>query len=701
MSTEKLKSWTSAKAWREFASAWRARLVDFLWSTPEISDPAELRRTLGWLVFARLLILTVLLVLSAWHTRYNSQATNWLIITTYVISLCNVLWLRYSNHLRALGHIQLGIDVVLSTLAIYVTGSPVCIALYLIVLVGAAVLFSSHGAVITAVFSAFCYEVFRLLPPFLGKQPTSSPQDVLVIYSALVAVALVSGYLAKQRERLGHIALHQARDLSDLTERQRQLLNDVSEGIITTDLEEAITGINQAARAIIGLTDAHASQFVGRPFNTVLRDLGVSGAERILRQSATTEQHGEISLKSGAAEREVQLSYTARTLTNGSGNPAGRIFLFNDISHVRGMEEQLRLHERMTQLLAETDSGRRTPQNVHGDIEMIGESTLMRQIFALVDRVAASDASVLISGESGTGKELIARAVHVRGSRKSKPFVALNCGAIPENLIESELFGHKKGSFTGAVNDNPGLFRQAHGGTIFLDEIGELPLQMQTKLLRVLQEKRVRSVGDVHDAAIDVRVLAATNRDLKREIAASRFREDLFYRLNVVNIPVPPLRERKEDIPLLVRYFIGRFCDPDQVLPRISPDALQQLMNYPFPGNIRELENVIERALVLGGNAILPEHLPEDVLQGGKESWSGVGAARSGSPETQIITLPIDLEAELASLERHYITSALEQTGGLKKQAATLLGLNFRSFRYRLKKYGLGESQGNELDDNV
>ncbi len=365
--------------------------------------------------------------------------------------------------------------------------------------------------------------------------------------------------------------------------------------------------------------------------------------------------------------------------------------LLIDLTRAKAIEDTLSYHEQVTQLLASKEPAARAQR-----IAMVGDSAMMKNLFTLIERVAPTDASVLITGESGTGKELIARAIHELSPRCSKQFVGINCGAIPEQLIESELFGHKRGSFTGAISDNVGLFRRAQGGTLFLDEIGELPLPMQTKLLRALQDRTVRAVGDGQDIAIDVHVVAATNRDLKREIAQGRFREDLYYRLNVVNLVVPPLRERKEDLPLLIRHFLTKYCDADDVVPTISPGALQLLRDYPFPGNIRELENVIERAIVLGGNAILPDHLPEEVRQ----TTPGIPAAQIiQHGETQIVELPLDLDGVLAQFEREMLMRALEKTGGMKKQAAELLGLNFRSFRYRLKKYGMGGEDGRDASE--
>jgi two-component system response regulator PilR (NtrC family) len=312
---------------------------------------------------------------------------------------------------------------------------------------------------------------------------------------------------------------------------------------------------------------------------------------------------------------------------------------------------------------------------------IIGKSQKMRELFDMIRKVAASQSSVLILGESGTGKELAARSIHTCSPRKSKPFVAVNCGAIPENLIESELFGHKKGSFTGAVSDRPGLFEQAEGGTLFLDEIGELPLLMQTKLLRVLQEREFKRVGDAQTRKADVRIISASNRDLESQVKDGTFREDLFYRLNVVQLVMPPLRERIEDIPLLMEYFCLKFQASGQAAPAtITPGALRTLMNHPFPGNIRELENCIERSLILDPAVISESSLPQQLLVNRMPCLT----ADCNIPESGMMLEPL-----LEDLEKQYLLKALEKTGGAKKKAGELLGMSFRSFRYRLAKFGL------------
>lgn len=309
---------------------------------------------------------------------------------------------------------------------------------------------------------------------------------------------------------------------------------------------------------------------------------------------------------------------------------------------------------------------------------IVGTSQRMKEVFHLLRKLAESQSTVLVSGESGTGKELAARAIHDGSIRKNKPFVAVNCGAIPENLIESELFGHVKGAFTGAVGERSGLFEQANGGTVFLDEIGELPLAMQTRLLRVIQERELRRVGGSSTKKVDVRLLVASNRNLALQVKEGTFREDLYYRVNVVQVIMPPLRERVEDIPLLVEYLVRKHRGTGGI---VSSEALKALMAYPFPGNVRELENIIERSLVLDNERITLESLPPQVKGAIKrfDLHAAVDIPEEG----------IDLEPALENLEKQYLLKALEKSGGSKTNAAELLGMTFRSYRYKLSKFGL------------
>lgn len=314
---------------------------------------------------------------------------------------------------------------------------------------------------------------------------------------------------------------------------------------------------------------------------------------------------------------------------------------------------------------------------------LVGHSSKMVQIYNLIRQVGSTKTNVLISGESGTGKELVARAIHQQSSRAGKAFVTINCSAIPENLMESELFGHVKGAFTGAVASKKGLFEIAHGGTVFLDEIGDLSPFIQVKLLRVIQEREFMRVGETQTISVDVRIISATNKNLEQEVMQGRFREDLFYRLNVVHLHLPPLRERREDIPLLAQYFLEKYSqNQGKNVRSISSYALDTLMNYNFPGNVRELENIIERSAALeSSNIILPESL---VLSEYKKE----GAPKEG-PSFRLTADGLDLEKEMDQLEKEIIQQALQMSNGVIKKAAELLQLSFRSMRWKIQKHGL------------
>ena len=328
--------------------------------------------------------------------------------------------------------------------------------------------------------------------------------------------------------------------------------------------------------------------------------------------------------------------------------------------------------------------------NYHG---IVGESPEIKKILELLPRIAAATSNVLITGESGTGKELIAKAIHRESPRNDGPFVTVNCGSVPETLMESELFGHKKGSFTGATATRSGLFEAAHGGTLFLDEIAELSPPVQVKLLRAVQEKTFKMVGGSEEISVDVRIISATNRDLERDVMEGQFREDLYYRLNVINIHMPPLRERSDEIPLLAHHFLEKYSkEMGKDIRKISSFALDILKSYNFPGNIRELENIIERSVALeSSNIVLPDSL---TLSSFKQTQV------RPKVETVSLTLPqegIDLDNVLGHLEQDLLQQALDRTRGAKQKAAELLGISFRSFRYRLAKYGLaGEDDVSE-----
>jgi two-component system response regulator PilR (NtrC family) len=326
---------------------------------------------------------------------------------------------------------------------------------------------------------------------------------------------------------------------------------------------------------------------------------------------------------------------------------------------------------------------KRTLGLTHQFSNIIGRSEAMLAVFKMIETVARTNSTILLTGESGTGKGLVAQAVHFHSLRRDKPMVSLNCGAMPENLLESELFGHMRGAFTGADSNKKGLLEVAERGSIFLDEIGEMSPVMQVKLLRVLQERRFRRVGGLEEMQADIRVIAATNQDLARLISEGRFREDLFYRINVIPISLPPLRERREDISLLAEHFLQKYNEQmGKEIVGISHQAMDLLQGHDWPGNIRELENVMERAVALEPTpSILPESLPSTIRG---------DAARV--PASNAETLPasgFDLEAHVKEIERGYIAEALKKAGGVQVKAAELLGMSFRSFLYYVKKYNL------------
>ncbi len=319
----------------------------------------------------------------------------------------------------------------------------------------------------------------------------------------------------------------------------------------------------------------------------------------------------------------------------------------------------------------------------HQFSNIIGRSPAMLEVFKMIETVARTNSTILLTGESGTGKGLVAQAIHHHSLRRDRPLVALNCGALPEALLESELFGHMRGAFTGADANKKGLLEVAERGTVFLDEIAEMSAVLQVKLLRVLQERRFRRVGGLEELSADIRVIAATNQDLTRAVAENRFREDLYYRINVIPIALPPLRERREDIPLLAKHFLEKFTEQmGKPVTGISQEALGLLASYDWPGNIRELENVMERAIALEATpTVLPDSLPPAVR--------GEQARQAASAADPLPESGFDLEAHVQEIERGYIAEALKRAGGVQVKAADLLGMSFRSFRYYVKKYNL------------
>jgi len=373
----------------------------------------------------------------------------------------------------------------------------------------------------------------------------------------------------------------------------------------------------------------------------------------------------------------------------------GAVDYFTKPFNMDELRIKVRQHLETLRIKQENVLLKRTLNTSHEFCNIIGRSDAMLDMFKMVETIAKTNSTILITGESGTGKDLVARAVHFNSLRREHPFVALNCGGLPETLLESELFGHMRGAFTGADTNKKGLVEVAERGTIFLDEIGEMNQTMQVKLLRVLQDRKFRRLGGTEEVQADIRVIAATNQDLQKMVAEGRFREDLYYRINVIQVHLPPLRDRREDVPLLADHFLAKYSKAaGKSVNGISHEAHDLLSAYGWPGNVRELENVIERAVALEQTPlVLPESLPTQVRTLGGAPAKGVGSPAPGAAASSAgmpdLKEGFDLEALGEEFYRHYIALALERSGGVQTRAAEMLGMSFRSFRYYAKKFNL------------
>ena len=426
------------------------------------------------------------------------------------------------------------------------------------------------------------------------------------------------------------------------------VLESISDGVFTVDLDWRITSFNRAAEQITGISRAEA---LGQRCSEVFRS---SMCEAQCALGRTLETGKPVIGRSGfivdAAGRRIPISVSTAVLRDGHGRVAGGAETFRDLSEIEALRQELQGRSRL------------------GDLT--SHSPLMQRVFDILPTIAASPSTVLVVGETGTGKELVARTIHSLSPRRAGPFVAVNCGALPDSLLESELFGYKAGAFTGAAADKPGRFALAAGGTLFLDEIGEVKAAVQVKLLRALQEKTYDPLGSIKSEPCDARIVAATHRDLAADVRTGAFREDLYYRINVVRIELPPLRRRKEDIPLLVEQTVARFNRlQNKAVAGVTTEALSLMMAHDWPGNVRELENVVERAFVLCGEGpIALEHLPEELTCGGAPRGPGAG-----------------MRAARDSLDAHAIRAALARHGGNRLAAACALGIHkstlFRKLR--------------------
>ncbi|TYO98831.1 two component Fis family sigma54 specific transcriptional regulator [Geothermobacter ehrlichii] len=413
------------------------------------------------------------------------------------------------------------------------------------------------------------------------------------------------------------------------------------------------------------------------PYAIVVTDLflpGVSGID-ILKKVKSEAPYTNVILITGNASAETAVEAMKEGAFDYITKPVD--FEKLKILVAKAMEK--------SQLVAENLYLRQQLRGKYRFDNIIGHSPAMQQVFARLEKIVHTDSTILILGESGTGKELVAKAIHFNGNRRNKPFIAINCGAIPSELLESELFGHVRGAFTGAVADKPGKFEMANGGTVFLDEIGTMPERLQMKLLRVLQEQEIERVGGSRRIKLDVRVISATNADLEKDVKEGRFREDLYYRLNVIPIQLPPLRERREDIPLLVRHFLQKTCNEmERPLMSVTPEAMRALENHDWPGNVRELENVIERTVALtDGELIDYPDLPPAIA--GKASLD----LAADAPSLRLPDEGLDMPAFIADIERSLIRDALDRADGVKARAAALLGINRTTLVEKIKRLEL------------
>jgi len=514
----------------------------------------------------------------------------------------------------------------------------------------------------------------------------SQLMPVVLNIGSFFAIAGLGGFLASKLSETERLLKEKHTDYQELEALKETLLQGVGNGVAITDAEGRINYFNTQAQ---NLTSLQETSVKGKKLDQIFPGMTYNFNGPREGRSVLTDEI--IFVTSQGNQKQLRL--TLAPLSNASVQLIGYVSIFEDISKQKEVEEKLRLEDQLRRA-REFDLEQR-PAAV-GDADfyfegIIGKSSGIEKIYHLVQKVARSSTNVLITGESGTGKELIARAIHLNGSRKNMPFVAVNCGAIPETLIESELFGHARGAFTGAVAEHLGLFKQADQGTIFLDEVGELPLHLQVKLLRVLQEKAFTPVGSSKQIKVDVRVISATNRDLRKEMDDGRFRGDLFYRLNVVQIVMPPLRNRKEDIPTLAHHFMRKFAaSHGKQVEEISSGALMHLMSYGYPGNVRELENIIEHAVAVANKNIMTEEdLPAHIRGVPINEEAEVFERSAPGGADLFFAKGLSLDVELETHEKCILLGALKRANGVQKRAAEILGINYRSLRHRLEKYGL------------
>ena len=693
-----------------------------MWNPWAASDEIEdLRGRLKWFLLGRVAVLSCFfLVVAVGYLVRGEQgyliSINSLIAIvglTYAVTLLSALLIDRLDELRLFTFTQMAIDVLLITGAIYLTSgvdSPFAF-LYTLAIINGAVLMFSNGALFTAIIATLMFDGLLLslatgviesvrpleLPP--AQLDAELISRLITTNLTFVLVGFLSSFLTKRIFAAEQELAEQQAENQRIAILKDTLAQAIGSTLMTTDSQGIILAVDTQGEGIF--SGQPMERFRGKDIGVIFPALKLTPSARLrFLQSPGAIEPIEFSYEPDGAESAIEVRCSTAPLRDTFGHALGALYVFQDVTALRHVEDV----DSTDAFASFAPNTAEAPlDTVHPSDGLYGKSPLILALRKLVARVANSDATVLITGESGTGKEVVARAIHEQSPRRDKHFVAINCGAIPENLVESELFGHSKGAFTGADADRTGSFRMADGGTIFLDEIGELPLHLQVKLLRVVQERVFRPVGSETNVAVNVRIITATNRDLQQRIQDGQFREDLFYRINVIHIEVPPLRDRAEDIPLLVRHFLEQFAGMhERKIERFSTDAARALFDYDYPGNVRELENIVEHAVALcDGDTASIRHLP-GYLTGGESVIPGA-ASRAPRPSARTTLgddtggVPttrwedIDLEHDLAEYEKNILLRALNEAGGVKKKAAALLGINYRSLRHRLQKYGLAD----------
>ena len=661
-------------------------------------DFEDLAQKIRWLLLLRVVIVSFFLGATAlfYFVRTEGNLSSLFdlsvpLVSTYAISAGSAMILSRVQNLRPFAHAQVAFDVVLITGIIWITGdmsSPFSVLYNLAVLNGAILLFY-RGGFFAATFSSLSYVGLLIWSRYsnvhLGPLTWSTLFPIGQSIASYFVIAGLGGFLTSKLNATEKLLREKQNDYRDLDALKDALLEGIGSGVAILDAEGHVDYFNRQAQTLTSLDD---NAIRGRQLSQIFPNF-TENFQRELDNATIVAK--ELSLTS----LQKQVRVTVAPLQNARAQRIGYVAIFDDITKQKEVEERVRAEEQLRRA-REVGLGRHTLQDQNFKFEgVIGKAGGIEKIHQLVRKVANTSTNVLISGESGTGKEVVARSIHLNGSRSDRPFVAVNCGAIPETLIESELFGHVRGAFTGAVSDHTGLFKQADQGTIFLDEVGDLPLHLQVKLLRVLQEKSFTPLGGSKPLKVDVRVISATNKDLRKELEEGRFREDLFYRLNVVQMVMPPLRARKDDIPTLMHYFLQKFATlHDKNVQEISSDAFLLLVNYLYPGNVRELENIIEHAVTVAAQSVIDlEDLPAYLLNPRVEK-SIASSQDCGEFTTSFFEGGASLDVELETYERRILLAALKRANGVQKKAAELLGINYRSLRHRLEKYEIATSRG-------